>query len=128
MKTQKKKVMSTDFKNVDEATGLCQIKQSFNQRITMLYDNERNKWMSDLATLAIEYGGQEIGQCTFDLVKYLDKGAHTEKAIMQVEGDSSSTSQLRLVGDSASQPDAHLLFRIYVDTINNDDEVNEDNE
>ena len=48
----------------------------------MLYDKERNKWMPDLATLAIVYSGKEIAQCTFDIVKYLDMGARTEKAIM----------------------------------------------
>ena len=84
--------------------------------------------MPDLATLAIVYSGKEIAQCTFDIVKYLDMGARTEKAIMQIEGDSTVTKQLKLIGDNASHPDAHLLFRIFVDSINDVDDLNEDGE
>ena len=53
--TKKNKVMATDWKSIDQQTGLCLIKQSFNCKLTMLFDNERSVWVSDYATLGIQY-------------------------------------------------------------------------
>ena len=112
--------MATDWKDVDQTTGLCQIKQSFNCRITMLYDNESSVWVSDMATVGIEYHGEQIAHCEFDLVKYLDQGARTEKISMAQQGD--NDKQIKLVGNSIAHPDAHILFRIFVDSINENGE------
>ena len=82
----------------------------------MLFDNERNEWVSDVATLGIEYQGEQIAYCELDLTKYLDQGARTEKVMMSSQQDNSG--KLKLFGDSEAYPDAHILFRIFVDSIN----------
>ena len=86
----------------------------------MLYDNESSVWVSDMATVGIEYHGEQIAHCEFDLVKYLDQGARTEKISMASQSD--NNNQIKLVGNSAAQPDAHILFRIFVDSINDNEE------
>ena len=54
----------------------------------MLFDNERNEWVSDVATLGIEYQGDQIAYCELDLTKYLDQGARTEKVTMSQDTSS----------------------------------------
>ena len=74
-----------------------------------------------MATLGIEYQGEQIAFCELDLTKYLDQGARTEKVTMSSATSQDSGKNLKLIGDSDNYPDAHILFRVFVDSINNED-------
>ena len=80
--TRNGKSLSTDFKLVDEETGIVNIKQSFNQKIQEKFDKDARKWVPDFIELAIFYGDDIVGACRFDLTQYIDQGARNEKACM----------------------------------------------
>lgn len=76
------KSLSTSLKPIDEETGLVDIKQSFNQKIKQRYDNEKDAWVPDLVELSLLSGDDLIGVCRFDIARYIDKGARSEKVAM----------------------------------------------
>ena len=80
--TRNGKKLSTDFKPVEEETGLANIKQSFNQKIQESYDNESRHWIADVIELGVYYGDDLVGSCSFDLTRYIDQGGKNEKASM----------------------------------------------
>ena len=80
--TRNAKSLSTDLKPVEEATGIAEIKQSFNQKMIESFDNQAQVWAPDLVELSLYCGTNVVGVCRFDLTKYVDKGAKTEKVCM----------------------------------------------
>lgn len=84
--TRNGKKLSTDFKPVEEDTGITNIKQSFNQKVQENFDNESMKWIADLVELAVYYGDDLVGVCRFDLTRYIDLGARNEKVSMVEPG------------------------------------------
>ena len=120
------KKISTDYKPKDENTGTFNIKQSFNQKFKERFDNESMRWIEDKVELSIYYGGEGeqnaeetlVGTCQFDITKYIDQGGKNEKAVMLQEGEEPQNKSLIVIkGNSEEHPDAHLIFRIFVDAI-----------
>ena len=73
--------------------------------------------------MAVHYGDDLVGTCSFDLTKYIDKGGKNEKVSMIAASSSNaaeeSKKQFVLKGNSEEHPDAYLIFRIFVDSIAN---------
>ena len=64
--------LATDEKDVDEETGIANIKQSFNQKMNENFDNESQKWLPDFIELTLLYGDDVVGSVSFDLTRYID--------------------------------------------------------
>lgn len=74
--------------------------------------------MPDLVELGLHCDDELVGVCQFDLTKYIDKGARVEKVCMLApEETPSNPQQIVLKGNAEEHPDAHLIFRIFVDSI-----------
>ena len=116
--TRNGKSLSTSLKPVDEETGIVEIKQSFNQKIKESYDNQQEKWVPDLVELSLMSDDDLIGVCRFDITRYIDLGARTEKiSMIGPEQEAQSPDYLVMNGDSANHEDAFIIFRIFADTI-----------
>lgn len=68
--------------------------------------------------LSIYYGEEIVGACRFDLTRYIDVGARNEKVSMVKPGQEPKVkNQLFMKGNSQEHPEAYLIFRIFVDSI-----------
>ena len=97
--THRGKSLSTSQKPVDTASGLCEIKQSFNQKISERFDKQRNAWDADLVELSLFEGEDLVGVCRFDVTRFIDKGARTEKICMVAPEDEVDPAQLVMKGN-----------------------------
>ena len=74
--------------------------------------------MPDWVELGLHCADNLVGVCRFDLTKYIDKGARVEKVCMLAPGEEPpSPDQIVLKGNAEEHPAAHLIFRIFVDSI-----------
>ena len=112
--------LSTSQKPIDPETGVCDIKQSFNQKIQEYFDKQTESWKPDLVELSIYNGEELVGVCRFDITRYIDIGARNEKVCMVSPEDqlTNNDSKIVLKGNSEVHADAYLIFRIFADTIN----------
>ena len=64
------------------------------------------------------YDGEElVGVCRFDITRYIDQGARTEKVCMVAPGVQADDVTIVMKGNSEAHPDAYLIFRLFADTI-----------
>jgi len=68
--------------------------------------------------LSLYYGDDLVGTSRFDLTSYIDIGARSEKIIMVPPGgEPKNKNQLFMKGNSEEHPDAFIILRIIVDSI-----------
>ena len=58
-----------------------------------------------------------VGVCRFDITRYVDKGARTEKICMVAPDVQPDDITIVMKGNSEVHSDAYLIFRIFADTI-----------
>ena len=53
----------------------------------------------------------------FDITRYVDKGARTEKVCMVAPGVQADDVTIVMKGNSEGHPNAYIIFRLFADTI-----------
>ena len=81
------------------------------------YDNQTRKYRPDIADLSLYNGDEVVGVARFDITRYIDQGARTEKAQMIQPGEEVPEDKVVMKGNSIDQPEAYIIYRIFVDSL-----------
>ena len=80
------------------------------------FDNITNEWDADYVELNLYSTDELIGTANFDLTRFIDAGASTEK-ISMVADDEAESDTIVMKGNHQIHPDAYIKVRIYADTV-----------